>query len=315
MRNEALRTLEELAERDERVVFITGDLGYMVVEPFFRRFPGRSFNVGVAEQNMLALATGIAEAGLLPFVYSIAPFSTLRPFEFIRNGPVLQNLPVRIIGVGGGMDYGINGPTHYAIDDVGVLRTQPGLTIIAPADRRQTRAALEATWDIPGPVYYRLSKGGVESLPGLEGRWDESGVQIVGEGDGSVALVAMGGAGRELLPAAETLARRGVRATTVVVSRPSPPPTGALADLVRRHELVVTVESHYITGGLGSLVCEVAAETPAAALVRRCAVRVPPVDQVGSAAHMARATATDHVALVETVLAELLDLRAGVRER
>ena len=315
MRNEALRTLEQLAERDERVVFITGDLGYMVVEPFFRRFPERAFNVGVAEQNMLALATGIAEAGLLPFVYSIAPFSSLRPFEFIRNGPVLQNLPVRIIGVGGGMDYGINGPTHYAIDDVGVLRTQPGLTIVTPADRRQTRAAIEATWTIPGPVYYRLSKGGVESLPGLDGRWDDTGVQTLSEGDGSVALVAMGGAARELEPAADALAGRGVIVSTAVVSRVSPAPTDAVAELVQRHELVVTIESHYVTGGLGSLVCEVAAETPSAALVRRCAVRVPPVDQVGSAAHMARTTGTDHVALTETVLSELLDLRAGVRER
>ena len=99
-------------EDDERLVLLTGDLGFMVVEPFAERFPGRFFNVGVAEQNMVGMATGLAEAGYVPFVYSIATFAALRSYEFIRNGPVLHDLPVRIVGVGGGLDYGPNGLTH-----------------------------------------------------------------------------------------------------------------------------------------------------------------------------------------------------------
>ena len=95
MRRAFVRTLVELAERDERVVLLTGDLGFTVLEPFAERFPDRFFNVGVAEQNMLGVATGLAEAGFVPFVYSIATFATLRPYEFIRNGPVLHDLPVR----------------------------------------------------------------------------------------------------------------------------------------------------------------------------------------------------------------------------
>src|SRR5262245_38381869 len=103
----------------------------MVLEPFAERFPARFINVGVAEQNMVGLATGLAEAGYLPFVYSIAPFAALRPYEFIRNGPVLHRLPVRIVGVGGGFDYGVAGPSHHGLEDVGVMRVQPGLTLIA----------------------------------------------------------------------------------------------------------------------------------------------------------------------------------------
>ena len=105
-----MSTLTELAAQDERVVLLTGDLGFMALEPFADRFPGRFFNVGVAEQNMVGLSTGLAEAGLIPFVYSIVTFATLRAYEFIRNGPVLHRLPVRVVGVGGGFEYGPAGP-------------------------------------------------------------------------------------------------------------------------------------------------------------------------------------------------------------
>jgi transketolase len=105
-------TLAELAGRDPRVLLLTADLGYTIVEPFADRFPDRFFNVDVAEQNMIGVATGLAEAGFIPFVYSIVPFAVLRPYEFIRNGPILHRLQVRVVGVGGGMEYSTNGATH-----------------------------------------------------------------------------------------------------------------------------------------------------------------------------------------------------------
>src|SRR3954454_19018313 len=145
MRATFVRTLCELADRDPRVVFMTGDLGYTVVEPFAERHPDRFFNVGVAEQNMVGLATGLAEAGFIPFVYSIATFATLRPYEFIRNGPVKHRLPVRIAGVGGGFDYGPDGTSHHALEDIAITRALPGLTVISPADFEQARSALRAT--------------------------------------------------------------------------------------------------------------------------------------------------------------------------
>src|SRR5512139_3672721 len=108
MRGAFIQTLVGLAERDPRIVLLTGDLGYLALEPFAERHPDRFFNVGVAEQNMVGLATGLAEAGFLPFVYSIVPFAVLRTYEFIRNGPIQQQLTVTIVGVGGGMEYGNN---------------------------------------------------------------------------------------------------------------------------------------------------------------------------------------------------------------
>src|SRR5687767_5357547 len=155
MRESFIDALSELASNDRRVLLLTADLGYTVLERFADRNPDQFFNVGVAEQNMVGLATGLAEAGFIPFVYSIATFATLRAYEFIRNGPVLHRLPVRIVGVGGGFEYGSAGATHYALEDVGALRMQPDLCLIAPADFEQADRALRATWNLSSPVYYR----------------------------------------------------------------------------------------------------------------------------------------------------------------
>src|SRR5215210_8318805 len=170
MRAAFAQTLTELAGQDPRVLLLTGDLGYMALEPFAEAHPERFFNAGVAEQNMVGVATGLAEAGFVPFCYSIATFATLRPYEFIRNGPLLHDLPVRIVGVGGGFDYGPNGVTHYALEDVAVMRVQPDLTVMCPADAEQARAAVLATAELRGPVYLRLGKGG-DLVPGLDGRF------------------------------------------------------------------------------------------------------------------------------------------------
>ncbi len=302
MRNEALQVLAELAEHDERIVFLTADLGYGVVEPFFERFPERAFNVGVAEQNMLAMATGLAEAGMIPYVYSIATFAALRPFEFLRNGPVLHQLPVRIIGVGGGMEYSTNGPTHLALEDVGVLRTQPGLGIICPVDTLQARTALAATYDASGPIYYRLSKFDVPPTSGLPVGWDGAGAHVLSRGDGSVAILALGASTSELPAARNALRTAGIEATLVAVSVIAPAPIPMLREIAASHKLVVTVESHHLVGGLGSLVCEVVAEHGLGTRVLRCGVARAPVGKVGSASYLARWAEIDGASVARRIL-------------
>jgi transketolase len=285
MRGAFIRRLAELAERDSRLVLLTGDLGYLAIEPFAARYPDRFFNVGVAEQNMVGLATGLAESGLLPFVYSIVTFATLRPYEFIRNGPVLQRLPVRIIGVGGGFEYGSNGLTHYGLEDVGVLRLQPDMMVVAPADHAQTVNVLTATYDGPMPVYYRLGKDDTSTVPGLHGRYDGSGVDIVRTGD-AAWLVAMGSVALEAEKACGLLAKWGISCGLAIVSRLSPPPVEPLADLLRGCRRIVTVEAHYVTGGLGSLVAEVASDRGLPIHLHRCGVRDSPIGYSGSTGYL-----------------------------
>lgn len=241
------------------MLFLTGDLGFMAVEPFAERFPDRFINVGVAEQNMIGLATGLAEAGFLPFAYSIAPFASLRPYEFIRNGPILHQLPVRIAGIGGGFEYGTAGPTHYGVDDVGALRVQPGLTIIAPADHLQTRTALLDSWDLPGPVYYRLGKDDKAVVPGLNGQFTLGRAQWVRRG-GDMLLIAMGAVATEAAAAAQELHQQGVECGVLVVASVAPAPYEDLAEALSTVPVALTVEAHYRVGGLGSIAADVIAE-------------------------------------------------------
>jgi transketolase len=285
MRKAFATTLVALAEKDPRILLLTGDLGYMALEPFSEKFPGRFFNVGVAEQNMVGIATGLAEAGYVPYVYSIASFATLRPYEFIRNGPVHQRLPVRVVGVGGGFDYGTNGPSHHALEDLAVMRAQPGMTVVAPADFEQARAALRATHALPGPVYLRLGKDDSSRVTGLDGRFRLGRVESIGSG-GDLVLVTTGSIARNAFAAAEALATRGVDATVIVVASLAPPPADDLAEALERFDAAVTVEAHYVNGGLGSLVCEVVAEHGLACRVVRCGVRELEPGRSGSEAYL-----------------------------
>jgi transketolase len=259
MRSIFFQTLADLAAQDNRIVLLTGDLGYRALEPFSEKFPDRFINAGVAEQNMVGMATGLAEAGFIPFVYSIAPFAVLRPFEFIRNGPVAHRFPVRIVGMGGGVEYSHNGISHFGLEDIAVLRTQPGLTILAPADPPQAETILRATWNLPGPVYYRLGKDDQALIPALGGRFAMDRFQILREGDASI-LFALGNIAREALVAADILATRGISITVAVAAALQPAPIQDIVSRLRNIPTAFSVEAHSTTGGLGSLIAECAAE-------------------------------------------------------
>jgi transketolase len=286
MRAQFAQALVELAERDDRVVLLTGDLGFTILEPFAEQFPDRFFNVGVAEQNMIGLATGLAEAGFVPFTYSIATFAALRPYEFIRNGPVLHELPVRMVGIGGGLDYSFNGVTHYALEDVGVLRLQPDLTTIIPADPDQARSAVTATADLDGPVYFRVGKE-ARPIPGLDGRFELGRIALIREGT-DVAIIALGPAARDASEAAEILGEQGRSAAVAVVSTVNPAPEEDLVELLADIPLAVTVESHYATGGVGTLVAEVIADNGLGTRLVRCGVREMPRGEVGTQQYLTR---------------------------
>ncbi len=310
MRRSFVRTLIELAERDPRVVLLTGDLGFMVFEPFIERFPDRFFNLGVAEQNMVGVATGLAEAGFVPFTYSIATFASLRAYEFIRNGPVFHQLPVRIVGVGGGFEYGTAGPSHHGTEDIAVMRALPGMTVIAPADHAQAATAVRACWDLPGPLYLRLGKDDHVVVPGLDGRFRLGRAEVVRDGD-DVAIIAMGAIAAEVSAAAAALAGGGIEATVVVVASVSPAPVDDLIEVVDRFATVVTVEAHSVVGGLGSLVSEVVAERGRSCRVVRCGVRSAGDGTGGGEAYLNNRHGLSCDALVQTAREALAGMRAS----
>jgi transketolase len=253
---------------------------------------------------MVGLATGLAEAGMVPFVYSIAPFATLRPYEFIRNGPLLHRLPVRVVGIGGGLAYGPNGMSHYALEDVAVMRVQPNMTVIVPADRLQAREALLATAAVPGPIYFRLGKDDATVVPGLDGAFELGRVQRIREGP-DAAIIAMGPIAAEAVAAAELLTAHGLDCAVSVVAGVSPAPTEDLAVLLSGYRLAVTVEVHYLTGGLGSLVSEVIAERGLGVRLLRQGVRSMPDELVGGQRYMERSFGLSAEQLAAAVIQEL----------
>jgi transketolase len=299
MRRSFVRTLVELADADPRILLLTGDLGFNALEPFAERFPTRFFNVGVAEQNMVGLATGLAEAGFVPFVYSIVTFASLRPYEFIRNGPILHQLPVRIVGIGGGFEYGPQGTTHHGIEDMGVMRVQPGIAVIAPADHEQLASALRASWNLPGPAYFRLGKDDVTTVPGLGGRFALGRAERVRAGR-DLLLVVTGSVAVEAAAAAEALATDGIDCGVLVVASVQPAPVDDLAAALAEVPLALTVEAHYVSGGIGSLVSEVVAERALGCRIIRCGVRTTPTGVSGSQHYLYGVHGLTREALAET---------------
>jgi transketolase len=301
MRKAFISTLVELAKQDPRIVFLTGDLGYLAVEPFAERFPERFYNVGVAEQNMMGIATGLAEAGMIPFVYSIAPFAVLRPYEFFRNGPVQHRLPVRVVGVGGGFEYGPNGFSHYALEDMALMRAQPGVTVVAPADHLQAAQALRAAAGLPGPVYFRLGKDDATTVPDLEGRFQLGHAQLIVPGD-DLLFVALGTAVQQAVVAADTLTSHGVDAAVALIDNLGAAPPENLPRLIHGYGRVITVEAHYQIGGIGSLVCEIVASGGLDCRVVRCGVVQLKPGVTGSEAYMLERHGLSASQLVETAL-------------
>jgi len=287
MRKVFAQTLLELAQADERVMLLTADLGFGVLDEFAAAYPARFLNVGVAEANMVGVGTGLAEAGFIPFLYSISTFAALRPYEQWRNGPVLHQLPVRLVGIGGGFEYGANGITHMGLEDYGIMRRQPGLTTIAPADARQARAALQETYALPGPIYYRIGKNDDAEIPGLDGRFDRASIETVLEGK-EVRILAVGSIAGEAVAAAQLLHASGVDAAAAIVSTLGPTPATALRGLLERFPFVITVESHFVAGGLGSMVAETIAENSIPCRLLRCGVDTMPSGISGSEAYMNR---------------------------
>ncbi|RJQ30456.1 transketolase [Candidatus Parcubacteria bacterium] len=156
MRKLFCKALEDLIQTNPKIILLTGDLGFMAFESIRDNHPDRYINMGVSEQNMIGVAAGLSFRGFIPFVYSIAPFVTLRCLEQIRNDVCFHQLPVKLVGNGGGYGYGIMGPTHHGIEDVTVMRAMPGMKVYIPSFNPDILEVLKAMSDEPGPAYLRL---------------------------------------------------------------------------------------------------------------------------------------------------------------
>jgi transketolase len=249
MRNEFCRALTDAADQP-RLVFLTGDLGYKALEPLAARLGNRFINAGVAEQNMVSVAAGLAKSGLRPWVYSIAPFIYARPFEQIRNDVCLHDLPVMIVGNGGGYGYGVMGSTHHALEDYGTLLTLRNLHVFVPAFAQDVFDIIHKLHTFPHPSYLRL--GAAEEAKDLAlpdyAPWRR---MVRGGGE---AMLVIGPLAGKLIAAAQTM-EESIRPNIWVISELplKAVPEECLSD-IRRHDALIVVEEHVPQGGLGQII-------------------------------------------------------------
>ena len=264
----------ELAKRNPRVVFVGSDLGAGLLDDMKRNLPDRFFMEGVCEQNIIGMAAGLAMEGYIPYVNTIATFITRRCFEQVAVDLCLHNLPVRLIGNGGGLVYAPLGPTHMAVDDIAIMRAIPNMTVVAPTDAEEMRRFMAATPEWPGPIYIRLGKGGdpVVSRP-TDGF--AIGCSILLRPMGEVLIVAIGVMVTRVLAAAESLAAEGIDCGVLNVHTVKPLDEEALLRLAANAKLVVTVEEHTRIGGLGSAVTDALADNRSAPMPMMLRIALP----------------------------------------
>jgi transketolase len=252
--------LYNIAASNPNVLLLTADIGFKVFDRFRAAFNDRFINMGVAEPNMLGVAAGLALSGKYPVVYTIIPFLTMRAFEQIRVDVCMQNQPVKIVGVGGGVAYGHLGPTHHSLEDVAILRSLPNMTVLVPCDPLETRKAVRAAFEHPGPVYIRLGKNGEPSLYHNEFEYQIGRAVLMREGT-DATIVVSGPVARLALEVAELLARIGISIRILDMHSIKPMDQEAILKAVQETKAIVTIEEHNIIGGLGSAVAEVIAES------------------------------------------------------
>ena len=241
MRKTSLDCVYELARRDPRVVFIGSDLGAGTLDEFKAEMPDRFFMDGVTEQNIIGMAAGLAMEGFIPYVNTIATFITRRCFEQVAVALCLHNLPVRLIGNGGGLVYAPLGPTHLAIEDLSIMRALPNMTVVAPVDKEEMARFVPKTLDMPGPVYIRLAKGG-DPIVSRAKHGFTIGKAIAMRYPGDILLVSTGVMTNRALAAAETLyAAGGLSCGVLHMHTVKPLDEAALLDLAGRVRGIVTL--------------------------------------------------------------------------
>lgn len=260
MRDAFSRALYQIAKKDPKVFIVVADIspaGSMA--PFREEFPDRFVNVGVAEQSMISICAGLAMRGCTPFAYTIATFSIYRPFEQVRVDLCYQNLPVTVVGIGGGVSYSTLGGTHHAQEDVAVMSAIPNMRIVAPCDPLETEAATWVAAKREGPLYLRLGKAGEPPLtadahePFVFGK-----VRLVKEGT-DTCILSYGPIMKMAVELASRMERDRAQSVALVSCHTLKPlDREGIADILKRFRTVIVVEEHSEHGGLGAQVKQIA---------------------------------------------------------
>jgi len=261
MRKAFADSVSEMARKNKNIFLLTGDLGFSILENFRDEFPDRFFDIGVAEANMIGIASGLALSGKTVFVYSIIPFTTMRCFEQIRNDVCMQNINVKIVGVGSGLSYGYAGPTHHSLCDMSIMRSLPNMTVISPATKKETEFAVKEVVQTKGPAYIRLGKGHAHDKFELPGSFSIGKGMVMKEGM-DITIISTGDIMERARSVVENLEHKRFSVRFINMHTIKPIDKKLIIDSCEKTRAVFTIEEHSIIGGLGSAVAEVLAESP-----------------------------------------------------
>ena len=312
MRDAFIRALTERAARDPAILLLTGDLGYAVLTDFAGRFPRQFLNVGVAEQNMTGLATGLALEGRTVFTYSIGNFPTLRCLEQIRNDVCYHGANVKVVAVGGGLAYGGLGMSHHASEDLAILRALPGLVVVAPGDPVEAELATRAVAEYAGPCYLRLGKAGEPTVHRVIPEFHLGKAIWLRQGR-DITLISTGSMLDTAVSVANALEERGLAVGLLSMHTVSPLDVDAVVTAAMNSRCLVTLEEHSIVGGLGSAVAEVIAERPGHALLKRVGLRPSFNSEIGDQQYLKRLHGLHLEGIMQTIAPVLEEAYGLVR--
>jgi transketolase len=305
LRNTFINNLTELASKDESIFLVVGDLGYGVVEVFENKFPSRFLNAGIAEQNMIGLSAGLAKSGYKVFVYSIANFPTLRCLEQIRNDVCYGDLDVTIVSVGAGFSYGVLGYSHFAIEDISIMRTLPGIQILSPSDPVEVKSAVKYALNNPGPKYLRLGKNGEQIIHGIDDVNLESPIEI--KNGNEFCLLVTGSIATEALQAVKKFhAEFNINIAVFTI----PIISTDLLDKFKFNKFsrIFTLEENVANGGFGSFIAEFIVDNGISVDLTRISISLKSVKLIGDQEYLRKMSGIDFISVYNILKSKIIDI-------
>ena len=252
--------LAKLVAENPKIVILDADLAGSTKSAVGGKVaPERFFDMGIAEANMIGVSAGLAASGFIPFASSFAMFCTGRVWEQVRNSVAYPGLNVKIVGSHSGISVGEDGVTHQAIEDISIMRSITGLQVYVPCDQYETKAVIDYVAEHDGPCYVRLGRAAVDDVYDADKVFDVTKINVIRKGT-KAAVFACGLMVQKTLEAAELLAKEGIDITVIDVCAIKPSDEEGIAEVLAEYDQIVTVEEHSVMGGLGTMICEVAAE-------------------------------------------------------
>lgn len=299
MRNTFVQKLIELAENQKNIMLLTGDLGYGVFDEFEKKFPNQFINCGVAEQNMIGVAAGLASEGKKVFVYSIANFSTFRCLEQIRNDICYHNFPVTIVSVGAGFSYGTLGYSHYAIEDISIIRSLPGMRILSPVDPSSVKKSLDLIVNSASPTYLRLGKNGELNLKVTsENDIENLNVNILGKYN---LIISTGSISSEVEKAVNFILNQKDESICFATLNQLKPLNLNLIFL-NKFKKIITIEEHTLSGGFGSIINDFIIKNELNINVLNIGIEEKVHHLIGSMEYMRKINGLDLESLIEKII-------------